>query len=286
MKDKRIWIVIICILVIGTRVTHYTKYYVKSQATAMDTATTAGGMPAGAPSTASASEVKEEEQKEQEATEIPAPMGRSLGAAPAAGAGPGAAYASSSVEDRAEAAAAAEETAASSEDRAQAVQIYSEDEVPVEQMPISPLTGAKENGAKTVLAIDYRQRLMDLDSQIQKMREQETDSNVYSIKTSAETELRMWEGELNSIYNALLELLPQEDAARLASEQQEWLKTRETRAAENTGKSGGSVDRIGYSATMASLTRDRAYELAGRYEQANGLPAQEEEETAAALSGQ
>ena len=190
------------------------------------------------------------------------------------------------MEDRAEAAAAAEETAASSEDRAQAVQIYSEDEVPVEQMPISPLTGAKENGAKTVLAIDYRQRLMDLDSQIQKMREQETDSNVYSIKTSAETELRMWEGELNSIYNALLELLPQEDAARLASEQQEWLKTRETRAAENTGKSGGSVDRIGYSATMASLTRDRAYELAGRYEQANGLPAQEEEETAAALSGQ
>ena len=82
MKDKRIWIVIICILVIGTGVTHYTKYYVKSQATAMDTATTAGGMPAGAPSTASASEVKEEEQKEQEATEIPAPMGRSLGAAP------------------------------------------------------------------------------------------------------------------------------------------------------------------------------------------------------------
>ena len=64
MKDKRIWIVIICILVIGTGVTHYTKYYVKSQATAMDTATTAGGMPAGAPSTASASEVKEEEQKE------------------------------------------------------------------------------------------------------------------------------------------------------------------------------------------------------------------------------
>ena len=94
--------------------------------------------------------------------------------------------------------------------------------MPVEQMPISPLTGAKENGAKTVPAIDYRQRLMDLDSQIQKMREQETDSNVYSIKTSAETELRMWEGELNSIYNALLELLPQEDAARLASEQQEW----------------------------------------------------------------
>ena len=46
------------------------------------------------------------------------------------------------------------------------------------------------------------------------------------------------------------------------------------------------MEGIGYAATLVSLTRDRAYELAGRYEQANGLPAQEEEETAAALSGQ
>ena len=287
MKDKRIWIVIICILVIGTGVTHYAKYYVKSQATAMDTAaTTVGEMPAGAPSPASASEVKEEEQKAGKAAEVSAPMDRSLSASPAAGAGPGAAYASSPMEDRAEAQAAAEETAASDEDGVQAVQIYSEDEVPVEQMPISPLTGAKETESKMLLTIDYRQRLMDLDSQIQKMREQETDSNVYSIKTSAETELKMWEGELNSIYNALLELLPQEDAARLAAEQQEWLKTRETKAAENTGKSGGSVERIGYAATLASLTRDRAHELAGRYEQANGLPAPVEEETTDAVSGQ
>ena len=35
MKDKRIWIVIGCILVIGTGVTHYTKYYVNSQGAAM-----------------------------------------------------------------------------------------------------------------------------------------------------------------------------------------------------------------------------------------------------------
>ncbi|MEQ2427645.1 DUF1311 domain-containing protein, partial [Enterocloster hominis] len=42
----------------------------------------------------------------------------------------------------------------------------------------------------------------------------------------------------------------------------------------------------GYAATLASLTRDRAYELAGRYEQANGLPAPVEEETTDAVSGQ
>lgn len=95
-----------------------------------------------------------------------------------------------------------------------------------EDMPISPLTGARTREYKTNLMVDYRKRLEDLDTQILKMREEETDSNVYSIKTSAETELKLWEGELNSIYNALMEMLSQEDAAKLASEQQEWLKNR------------------------------------------------------------
>lgn len=51
----------------------------------------------------------------------------------------------------------------------------------------------------------YRQRLNDLDAQIQKMQEQERDPNVYSIKTSAETEVKMWDRELNAVYNALWE---------------------------------------------------------------------------------
>ncbi|MFR2824377.1 MAG: hypothetical protein ACLTCQ_07215 [Enterocloster bolteae] len=42
MKDKRIWIVIGCILFIGTGVTHYTKYYVNSQGAAMMAEITAG----------------------------------------------------------------------------------------------------------------------------------------------------------------------------------------------------------------------------------------------------
>lgn len=140
-----------------------------------------------------------------------------------------------------------------------------------EDMPISPLTGARTREYKTNLMVDYRKRLEDLDTQILKMREEETDSNVYSIKTSAETELKLWEGELNSIYNALMEMLSQEDAAKLASEQQEWLKNRDARAAESSGRNSGSMEGISYAATLASLTRDRAYELAGRYEEANGV---------------
>ena len=76
----------------------------------------------------------------------------------------------------------------------------------------------------------YTERLKKLDSQIQKTREQDTDSNVYSAKTSAETELKMWDGELNAVYNALLEALSQEEALKLANEEKDWLKKRESDA--------------------------------------------------------
>ncbi len=128
-----------------------------------------------------------------------------------------------------------------------------------EAVPISPLTGARVREEKAALVSDYRQRLEDLDNQIQKMREEdaaESASNVYSIKTSAETELKLWEGEMGTIYNGLLELLSQEDAAALAAEQQEWLKNRDLKAAEGTVRNS-SVESLGYAATLVSLTRDR-----------------------------
>lgn len=67
--------------------------------------------------------------------------------------------------------------------------------------PISPLEG--EKGRKIRLEVNYRQKLEELDTQISRMREGETDSNVYSVKTSAETELKMWEGEMGAVYSAL-----------------------------------------------------------------------------------
>lgn len=280
MKDKRIWIVIGCILVIGTGVTHYTKYYVGSQATVTEQAAAAAGEAAApVPAPASAPEVQKEEMDGQIPAEASVPPGRSLSAAlpePETAAAPSAAEAGTAPAEMPDTEAA----------EADAAQIYTEDEIPVEAVPISPLTGARSGAEKTTLVVDYRQRLVDLDTQIQKMRDQETDSNVYSIKTSAETELKMWEGELNTIYSALLELLSPEDAAKLASEQQEWLKSRDARAAGTSGRSGNSVESIGYAATLVSITRDRAYELSERYEEANGLQPPPGEEGTTSVSGQ
>ena len=281
MKDKRIWIVIGCILVIGTGVTHYTKYYVKSQGAAMVAETTAGAgdMTMMGPSLASVPDKEDPEQRGIAGMEGPAAED---GAAAAAAAKDDASAARDPLSGGSGEETMGADSAAQPEMAAEAVPSPAADTASAEDAPISPLTGAGAREYKASLPVDYRKRLEDLDNQILKMQEEETDSNVYSIKTSAETELKMWEGELNSIYNALLEMLSQEDAAKLASEQQDWLKNRDARAAENSGKSsGGSVDGIGYAATLASLTRDRAYELAGRYEEANGVYPEEDSLSAA-----
>lgn len=131
--------------------------------------------------------------------------------------------------------------------------------------PISPLVGARPAERSSGSGTDYRQRLEDLDAQIERIQKEEQESNVYSIITSAESELKMWESELNTIYTALLAALSQEDAAGLAQEQQEWMQNREAKAAESSGK-GGSMESLGYAAALVSITRDRAYELVERYE--------------------
>ena len=137
-------------------------------------------------------------------------------------------------------------------------------------MPASPLEGVGGRAENTTLVpdTDYRQRLVDLDNQIQKLREEDKDSSAYSLKASAESELKLWEGEMNTVYNALLDKLNEEDAATLAAEQQEWMKSREARAVENNAKNNaGSLEGVGVTTSLTALTRDRAYELVDRYEE-------------------
>lgn len=268
MKDKRIWVVIGCILIIGTGVTHYTEYYVKSQSAAVtETQAPSGDVPADSPSP-DLSALPQDGITDGEARAVPSGRSREA-AAPDSVSGPGGAADGHTVNGSEEA-----DTKGSS-DRADTGetppnQALAEGDAPDQEVPMSPLTSAKGSGAKSGSQVDYRQRLMDLDTQIQKMREQETDSNVYSIKTSAETELKMWESEVNTIYNALIGVLTPDEAARLAADQQEWMKNRDSDAANRSDKSNPSVESLGYAATLVSLTRERAYDLAGWYEKATG----------------
>lgn len=251
MKDKRIWLVILGILVIGILVTGYTRSVVKKQA---DSAAFEGEISTEASLGPFKEQTEEEAQKEE----------------------------SGAVQEQAQ--------------RLQRVLPPLLPFVPFPGLPYLPepvpamaRSAVPESGrAATDSQADspcegglYRQRLNDLDAQIQKMQEQERDPNVYSIKTSAETEVKMWDRELNAVYNALLGILPQEEAEELAKEQKEWLINRET-AAGQSGKAEG-VGSISYAASLVDLTRNRAYELADRYEKEACGPQDAENESDTAV---
>ncbi len=204
MKDRRVWVIIGCILVAGLTITSYTSSVVK----------------------------RTPQEQQVQVLSADAAVGK----------------------EKAEPETVPEETGEKSQEPVQEKEVTSEEAASAEDAEAVVLSAEPEEES-------YTERLKKLDSQIQKTREQETDSNVYSAKTSAETELKMWDGELSVVYNALLEALPQEEALNLANEEKDWLKKRESDAADSSGKTGNGLS---YASSMVNQTRERAYELAKR----------------------
>lgn len=118
----------------------------------------------------------------------------------------------------------------------------------------------------------YVKRLDDLDSQIKKSREKQPEANVNSsVKSAASNELKLWDSELNDIYNGILKTLDKEESQALVKEEREWLKERDVLAMEAAlNSTGGSSESIEYTLSLIESTRARAYELARRYGQALG----------------
>lgn len=266
MKNRPFWVVIACILVIGAMVTHYTKSYVSRepqavQTTAQETAASAGGegeakepknagmLSEGAEPAPAAAGAKAGTEGLPETAGAEETRGAVLRALPA-----GEAAAGDSAAEQ-----TASETAAAQEEE-------------TVRIPASPLEGVAGRAAAHGGAAedgDFRERLEELDKQISQLRGQEEDSNIYSIKITAESELNLWEGEMNAIYNSLLEVLPKDEGEQLAAEQQEWLKNSSSQALDRlrVKDSAATVRSAGYTSALAALTRERAYELADRYEQ-------------------
>lgn len=317
MKNRRIWLVILCILVVGVLVTRYTDSVISSRESKQEMA--------GFPGAGNGAGDKAEEAEAPQASAAGAPettagapaptmaaakesrtQPRTAGKQDEDGAEPEAGATSADAAAPAEAAAAAADEAAPAEEilaaetaagptagpgagPGAAARAVTEagpgpgagpgaaagagpgaaDQQPA-SMPASPLEGVGGRTEYITLApdTDYRQRLVDLDNQIEKLREEDKDSSAYSLKASAESELKLWEGEMNTIYNALLDKLDEEGAASLAAEQQEWMKGREARAVENNAKnSAGNLEGVGVTAALTALTRSRAYDLVDRYEE-------------------
>ncbi len=113
----------------------------------------------------------------------------------------------------------------------------------------------------------YKKRLQDLDAQIEKSRGAQNGSNLNSsAKSAASSELKLWDSELNTIYNEILERLDKEGSEILVEEQRGWLKERDSLAMEAAKNSaGGSRESVEYTVSLAGSTRQRAYDLVEIY---------------------
>jgi len=138
--------------------------------------------------------------------------------------------------------------------------------------PISPLTGGSSRGLaaadETMTLGDYQKRLEEIDTLVTNMKESDVISNTDSISNIADYEYRLWDAELNRIYQAIMGAMTQEEAEQLRTEERGWLKVRDQAANQAASKyKGGTMERLEYTASMAFSTRERAYELLEDYGQ-------------------
>ncbi len=115
----------------------------------------------------------------------------------------------------------------------------------------------------------YKKRLQDLDNQIQKNRESQSEPNINSSARSvASNELKLWDSEMNTIYSTILERLNKKDSEVLVAEQRAWMKERDSLAMEAAKNSAnGSSESIEYTISLIDSTRLRAYKLVEEYEE-------------------
>ena len=115
-------------------------------------------------------------------------------------------------------------------------------------------------------AVAYQKHLKSLDEQIKKIRDESGNSNTYSMKALADKELKLWDTEQNTIYDTIAQSLSEEERKTLEQSQQTWMKSRDAKAEEAAKKfSGGSLEGLEYTASLADSTRTRAYDLVKEY---------------------
>lgn len=146
---------------------------------------------------------------------------------------------------------------------------------PVENGIVSPAGGASSGtgaGADRT-AEDYRNRLGEIENTIQNLENSGSANTTDAMREAVAHEYRLWDAELNQIYQAIMAVLPDEEADTLRGRERRWIRERDTAAKQAAERyKGGTMENVEYTASLANSTRDRAYELLDLYE--SYLPAE------------
>lgn len=288
LKGKGVFAVIAIILVVGLGITSYTSHYINKQKSLAND--TAGGF-AAAETTAAAEPAKAASQGTEQAMEqMAAPAqepgsdgsqapgaGASASDSPSDGAQPAEAgvRAAAAAENSPEAAAAMQKLDAAEDGEAAPQESASEQPSLV---MISPLSGVlepvyeekEEASAETATIMEqkeaYIKRLDELSAQIDKLWKTDTDATSNSMKQTADYELKMWDNELNKIYQEVRKSLNEADAEALKETELQWIKDRDAKALAASKQVGNSsLESLEYTRTLAASTKARTYELVEIY---------------------
>lgn len=147
------------------------------------------------------------------------------------------------------------------EEKSQSQKVSSEKEKKVGAKSQKDNLGKKSSGT-------YTKELESRMEKLEKEMQSKLDSGVTSEMVNANNELyEAWDKELNKVYKLLMEELPTDRKEKLKKDQRAWVKIKEEKANEAAKEAdGGTLAGVLHSGTAASLTKDRAIELAKMYD--------------------
>ena len=140
---------------------------------------------------------------------------------------------------------------------------------PVENGIVSPAEGASSGtgAGSDRTAEDYRNRLGEIENTIQNLENSGSANTTDAMREAVTYEYRLWDAELNQIYQAIMAVLPDEETDTLRGRERRWIRERDTAAKQAAERyKGGTMENVEYTASLANSTRDRAYELLDLYE--------------------
>lgn len=131
--------------------------------------------------------------------------------------------------------------------------------------PASETTAVSETAAEKeeqATAQAYQRELDSAAASIKKLKSAETDTSTWSYLNLADYELKLWDDLLNRIYQDIIEHMDETEAEELRKEEKAWIKKRDADAKKVSSRySGGTLEGLEHTASLAKSTKERAYEL-------------------------
>lgn len=114
---------------------------------------------------------------------------------------------------------------------------------------------------------DFQKKLKETDKITEELRQSGSASNTTdSMKMTADYEYRLWDTELNRIYQAILNRMSEKEAELFRTEERTWIRNRDQTARQAAEKfSGGTMESLEYTASLTASTRARAYDMLEQY---------------------